>query len=116
MLNHTRYRLFFLFSLFILTQHPLPIVMADAAEDILTRVTDLVTSVVDICIVIIPSLILLGILFGYVQIAGPWGMQSVRKSGRLQIEMGFITLFLFIISPALLGLLLWIAKAFGFGG
>lgn len=115
MLNHTRHLLSVLFSSFILTRLLVPIVVAqeETAQDILTRVTDLVTGIVDVCILVIPSLILLGILLGYVQVAGPWGISSIRKSGRMQIEMGFITLFLFAISPAILAFLLWIASSFG---
>jgi hypothetical protein len=104
----------FLIAFLISTRYPCAIVMAeDNAEDILSRVTGLVTGIINVCIVLIPSLIFLGILLGYIQIAGPWGIQSVRKSGRMQIEMGFVTLFIFAISPALLGFLLWIANSLG---
>lgn len=115
MLTHRRRPfLSFLIAFLILVRYPCAIVMAEGnAEDVLSRVTGLVTGIIDVCIVLIPCLIFLGILLGYIQIAGPWGIQSVRKSGRMQIEMGFVTLFIFAISPALLGFLLWIANSLG---
>jgi len=56
-------------------------------------------------------MILLGILIGYVEIAGPWCLQTVKKAGRMQIEIGFITLFVFLITPALLALIAWIGQS-----
>jgi hypothetical protein len=66
-------------------------------EDIRKTITDIGMA----CYLVIIPLIILGLALGYVQIAGPWGLQTVKKSGRGQIEIGVITLVLFLITPAI---------------
>jgi hypothetical protein len=68
------------------------------------------------CYVIVIPLILLGLALGYVQIAGPWGLQTVKKSGRGQIEIGIITLFIFLITPAIIVFLMWLGKSLAGSG
>ena len=65
-------------------------------------------------LIIIPVL-LLGLILGYVQIAGPWGLQTVKKSGRGQVEMGVITLVLFLITPVLIVTITSVADAISGG-
>ena len=65
-------------------------------------------------LIIIPVL-LLGLILGYVQIAGPWGLQTVKKSGRGQVEMGVITLVLFLITPVLIVTITSVAAAISGG-
>ena len=79
---------------------------------------EIVTTIQNIALaaelIIIPVL-LLGLILGYVQIAGPWGLQTVKKSGRGQVEMGVITLVLFLITPALIFAIMGIADAISGG-
>jgi len=89
----------------------LPIVFAQT--DVTQTVVTLVYQIIGACYAILIPLILVGIMMGYVQIAGPWGLQTVKKSGRGQLEMGFITLFLFLITPALIALITWIGTSLG---
>lgn len=86
---------------------------AVAQGDITKTVTDLVYTIIAGCYAVIIPLLLVGIMMGYVQIAGPWGLQTVKKAGRGQLEIGFVTLFLFLITPALLGLITWIGQSLG---
>jgi len=86
---------------------------AVAQGDVTKTVTDLVYTIIGACYAIIIPLILVGMMMGYVQIAGPWGLQTIKKAGRGQLEIGFITLFLFLITPALLGLITWIGQSLG---
>ena len=94
-----------------LTVRGLPFVFAQ--QDVTTTVTNLVYQIIGACYAIIIPLLLVGIMMGYVQIAGPWGLQTIKKAGRGQLEIGFVTLFLFLITPALLGLITWIGQSLG---
>jgi len=87
-----------------------------SADDTFTYVSDLVRTISLACLAIVVPLILLGLVLGYIQVAGPWGgMRTLRKSGRTQIEMGYITLFLFIITPAIFFIIMEIGKSLGGG-
>jgi hypothetical protein len=82
-----------------------------AGEDIRKTITDIAMA----CYLVIIPLILLGLALGYVQIAGPWGLQTVKKSGRGQIEIGVITLVVFLITPVLVVMITNIATAISGG-
>jgi len=96
-----------LVSIFFFVTRRIPIVLAQE-QDIFANVSSLVYTIIAACYALIIPLILLGILIGYVEIAGPWCLQTVKKAGRVQIEMGFITLVVFLVSPALLALIAYI--------
>ena len=81
------------------------------AQDIFADVSSLVYTIIAACYALVLPMILLGILIGYVEIAGPWNLKMLKKAGRAQIEIGFITLFIFLITPGLLGLLAWIGAS-----
>jgi hypothetical protein len=85
-------------------------------QDIFANVSSLVYTIIAACYALIIPFILLGILIGYVEIAGPWCLQTVKKAGRVQIEMGFITLVVFLITPALLALLAYIGQSLSGSG
>ena len=89
----------------------LPIVFAQ--NDVTQTVATLIYQIIGACYAIMIPLILVGVMMGYVQLAGPWSLQTVKKSGRGQLEIGFITLFLFFITPALIGLITWIGTSLG---
>ena len=89
----------------------LPVVFAQA--DVTQTVVTLVYQIIGACYAIVIPLILVGMMMGYVQLAGPWGLQTVKKSGRGQLEIGFITLFLFLITPGLIGLITWVGTSLG---
>jgi hypothetical protein len=95
--------------LFLATTLPLAL----AQEDVTQTVTSLVYAIIAGCYAVVIPLILVGILMGYVQFAGPWGLQMVKKSGRGQLEIGFVTLFLFLITPALLAFIVWVGTSLG---
>jgi hypothetical protein len=80
-------------------------------QDVFTDVSTLVYEVIAVCYAIITPLLLLGIMIGYIEIAGPWGLQTLKKAGRMQIELGFITLVVFLVSPALLALIAYIGAS-----
>ena len=89
----------------------LPIVFAQ--NDVTQTVATLIYQIIGGCYAIVIPLILVGMMMGYVQLAGPWGLQTVKKSGRGQLEIGFITLFLFLITPGLIGLITWVGTSLG---
>jgi hypothetical protein len=90
----------------------MPLVFAQG-EDVTKTVTDLIYMIIGACYAIMIPIILVGIMMGYVQIAGPWGLQTVKKSGRGQLEIGFITLFLFLITPAILAFIVYVGTSLG---
>jgi hypothetical protein len=75
------------------------------AQDIFSDVSNLVWAIIAACYAVVIPMILLGLMIGWIEIAGPWNLQTVKKTGRAQLETGFITLFVFLITPALLGLI-----------
>ena len=99
-----------LVSVFSFVVRRIPVVLAQE-QDIFANVSSLVYTIIAACYALIIPFILLGILIGYVEIAGPWNLKMLKKAGRAQIEIGFITLVVFLITPALLGLLAWIGAS-----
>jgi hypothetical protein len=99
-----------LLSIFFFVTGRIPAALAQD-QDVFANVSSLVYDVIAVCYALIFPMILLGILIGYVEIAGPWNLKMLKKAGRAQIEIGFITLVVFLITPALLGLLAWIGAS-----
>jgi hypothetical protein len=85
------------------------------ADDVGETIKTTIINIALACEAVIVPLIILGLALGYVQVAGPWGLQTVKKSGRGQIEIGIITLVLFAITPVLVVVLTGIAAAISGG-
>jgi hypothetical protein len=75
---------------------------AFAATDVGATIVSTIQGIALSAYAIIIPVLLLGLVLGYIQIAGPWGLQMVKKSGRGQVEMGILTLVLFLITPVLI--------------
>ena len=88
---------------------------AFAQTDVGQTIVTMIQNIALAAYAIIIPVLLLGLVLGYIQIAGPWGLQMVKKSGRGQVEMGIITLVLFLITPVLIVAITGIASAISGG-